>query len=168
MLGLFTAVLLVLLPASGRACSRILYKQEGLPAFSARTMDWGFSFEDYLLISPRGRCMDGGLGDQGHSARWTAKYGSVVSSVNGWLSTMFSSRTGAKFDFEKDGASDGINEKGLAAHLLYLEATKYAEDSEESRAGVSYLRWVRYLLDTCASVEEAMEAMRHVRVADVF
>merc|ERR1712060_748218 len=35
------------------------------------------------------------------------------------------------------------------------------------RAGVSYVRWVRYLLDTCATVEDTVEAMRHVRVADV-
>lgn len=156
------------LPAGVWSCSRIIHNEPGHPVYSARTMDWSFSFDDFLMVIPRGQLMDGGLGENASSATWTSKYGSVISSVNGWLGTKYSSRTGALFDFEKDGASDGINEKGLAAHLLYLEATQYPPDGDgDARAGVTYVRWVRYLLDTCATVGEAIAAMQRVRVADV-
>jgi len=168
MAGQVAVLLVASLPAGVWSCSRILHNEPGRPVYSARTMDWSFPFNDFLLVIPRGQRMDGGLGENASSATWTSKYGSVISSVNGWLGTQYSSRTGALFDFEKDGASDGINEKGLAAHLLYLEATQYPPDSDgDARAGVTYVRWVRYLLDTCATVGEAVAAMQRVRVADV-
>ena len=107
--------------------------------------------------------MDGGLGHAGLSKLWTVKYGSVVSSINTWLSTANSSFTGRPFSYVHDGGTDGINEAGLGAHLLYLGVTQYGPQSSEE--SVSYVRVVRYLLDTCASVSEAVQAMRGIRVA---
>jgi len=159
-------VLLACGPIVATACSRGLFNEEGYPVISARTMDWEFPFNDTLLINPRGVRMDGGLGRAGKSKTWKVKYGSVVSSINTWLSKAVSSLTGERFDYLHDGATDGINEAGLGAHLLYLEATKYPEVAQDVE-GISYVRWVRYLLDTCASVREAVEAMKSVRVAGV-
>ncbi len=74
-------------------------------------MDWYHSFEDMVFVYPRGQKMDGGV-DGGFA--WTSKYGSVGCSVIGWAEQF-------GFDFVKDGHTDGINEKGLAAHLLDLK-----------------------------------------------
>eukprot|EP00670_Eutreptiella_braarudii_P005524 CAMPEP_0174284830 /NCGR_PEP_ID=MMETSP0809-20121228/6845_1 /TAXON_ID=73025 ORGANISM="Eutreptiella gymnastica-like, Strain CCMP1594" /NCGR_SAMPLE_ID=MMETSP0809 /ASSEMBLY_ACC=CAM_ASM_000658 /LENGTH=406 /DNA_ID=CAMNT_0015380473 /DNA_START=15 /DNA_END=1235 /DNA_ORIENTATION=+ len=149
--------LVVLLPAV-HACSRILWtKYSNSFVMSGRSMDWVFSFDDYLYVVPRGIPMDGGMGKG--SARWTSKYGSVVSSMSGW-----SSKHG--FDFVRDGGTDGINEKGLAVHVLLLEATEYPPPDKDI-PGVSYLRWARYLLDNFATVAEAVEGTKKVHILSV-
>jgi choloylglycine hydrolase len=91
------------------------------------------------------------------AAQWTSKYGSVVCSIIPYA---------RKYGFEvDDGGTDGINEKGLGAHVLYLEATQYAEP--DATPAVSYLRWARYILDNFATVKEAVEGMKNIRIAAV-
>jgi len=157
-------VLLAFGPSRALGCSRAFFNAEGYPAVSARTMDWMYPFNDSLLINPRGSKMDGGMGPAGRSREWTVKYGSVVSSMNTWLSTTKSSFTGRHFDYVRDGGTAGINEAGLGAHLLYLEATEYGPLGT-GRELVSYARAVRYLLDTCATVRQAVAAMEAVQLA---
>eukprot|EP00931_Biecheleriopsis_adriatica_P041912 TRINITY_DN238_c0_g1_i6.p1 TRINITY_DN238_c0_g1~~TRINITY_DN238_c0_g1_i6.p1 ORF type:complete len:407 (+),score=67.81 TRINITY_DN238_c0_g1_i6:145-1221(+) len=150
------------------ACSRLLMNRAGSPVVSARTMDW-FNvphFGDLILVNPRGQLMDGGLANSSSSMVWTSKYGSIVASIHDWAGNLYSSHTREHFDFEKDGAIDGLNEKGLAAHMLGLEVTGWAPVPSQP-VGVTYLRWTRYLLDTCASVEEAVAAMKLVQISDV-
>jgi choloylglycine hydrolase len=141
-------------PQAG-ACSRVLWNNNGKFVVAARTMDWSHSFEDMLFVYPRGQKMDG---DVDGGVEWTSKYGSVGCSVIGYAKQY-------GFDFVKDGHSDGINEKGLAAHLLYLEETIYAEPDD--RPGLSYMRWVRYILDNFATVDEAVAGMKGVRIVPV-
>lgn len=69
------------------------------------------------------------------------------------------------FDFDKDGGTDGMNEKGLAAHLLYLEATgEYPKRGTEGKPGVTYMRLVRYVLDNFATVAEAIAGLQEVNI----
>ena len=96
--------------ASVNACSRVLWNTNGKAVVTARTMDWDHSFDDLLFVYPRGLKMEGGVDDP---AKWTSKYGSVCASV-----LPFAKKYGYGM---QDGVSDGINEKGLSAHLLYLE-----------------------------------------------
>ena len=159
----FTAVILtavmtlnlawIAMPAN--ACSRILWNTNGDLVISVRSMDWDHSFEDLLFIYPRGVKKDGGAGEK--SAQWTSKYGSLVASIYTFAS---------KYGFGLyDGATEGINEKGLAAHILYLEETDY--EKEDDRAGVTYMRWLEYLLDNFATVDEAVAGMKDVRIVPV-
>ena len=146
--------LLLTVGPNAEACSRVVWENsKGVVA--ARTMDWSHSFDDFLFVYPRGLEMDGGV--EG-AVTWKSKYGSVGCSVIGYAEQY-------GYDFVKDGHTDGINEKGLSAHLLYLEETKYAKPDE--RPGLSYLRWVRYVLDNFATVEEAVEGMKKVRIVPV-
>ena len=85
---------------------------------------------------------DGGTGSG--ACTWTSRWGSVA--VTAW---------GA-------GTSDALNEAGLGAHLLYLEATGYGPD--DGRPTLSNLRWVLWLVDTCASVDEAVGRLGEVRI----
>ncbi len=139
-----------------QACSRVLWNTNGDIVTTARSMDWEFSFEDWLFVNPRGIEMNGGKVED--AATWTSKYGSLDISIIG-----FAQKLG--YDFTADGASDGMNEKGLTAHMLYLEATQYPE--ADGRPSVSFLRWVRYILDNFATVEEAVEGMKGIRIAPV-
>ena len=112
------------------ACSRVLWNNNGKAVVSARSMDWSHTFDDMLFVYPRGQEMDGGV-DGG--AKWTSKYGSVGCSVIGYAKKY-------GFDFVKDGHTDGINEKGLAAHLLYLEETVYPKADDRSAVSCLYQR----------------------------
>jgi penicillin V acylase-like amidase (Ntn superfamily) len=154
-LVLLVAVVSFLANPLAHACSRILWNNNGKVVVTARTMDWSHSFEDMLFVYPRGQKMDGGV-DGG--VEWTSRYGSVGCSVIG-----YAKRYG--FDFVKDGHTDGINEKGLAVHLLYLEETEYA--APDDRPTLSYLRWTRYMLDNFATVNEAVAGMKKVRIVPV-
>jgi len=57
------------------------------------------------------------------------------------------------------GAMDGINEAGLAVALLADNETPEPEPTGGPRVGLSEQQVVRYLLDTCATVDEAKEAL---------
>jgi len=57
------------------------------------------------------------------------------------------------------GAMDGINEAGLSVALLADNETPDPEPTGSPRVGLAEHQVVRYLLDTCATVAEAREAM---------
>jgi penicillin V acylase-like amidase (Ntn superfamily) len=145
-----SAAAVVLVAASwngGRACSRVLWKTEHVGVFAARSLDWHEIITPVMMTYPRGMKLGGEVGD--NSAAWTSKYGSLV--VNG-----------ANYD---GIAIDGMNEKGLTAHLLYLDATDY--EKRDSRPGVSYLYWLRYVLDNNATVAEALASLETIQVVPV-
>ena len=154
-LTLIVALCALLSNPLAHACSRVLWNSNGKAVVCGRTLDWSHSFDDMLFIHPRGRKMDGGV-DGG--AEWTSKYGSVGCSIIGYAKKY-------NYDYVKDGDTDGLNERGLAAHLLYLKETAYPK--VDDRPAVSYLRWVRYVLDNFATVEEAVAGMKKVRIAPV-
>jgi choloylglycine hydrolase len=109
-------------------------------------MDWPESTEPVLTVFPRGMQRDGGrLGSQSvvaeKPARWTSKYGSVVTTVYGV------------------GTADGFNEKGFGIHMLYLTVTDFGP-RDNSKLGVHAGLWGQYLLDNAASVTEALELMK--------
>jgi choloylglycine hydrolase len=69
-------------------CSPILWNDNGLAVISARTMDWPESTQPVLTVLPRGMKRDGGIADdqvivKDNLARWTSKYGSMVTTVYG-------------------------------------------------------------------------------------
>jgi predicted choloylglycine hydrolase len=57
------------------------------------------------------------------------------------------------------GGMDGINEAGLSVALLADNETPEPEPTGGPQVGLSEQQVVRYLLDTCATVEEAKEAL---------
>ena len=84
---------------AAEGCSRIFWNDNGVTMISGRTFDWEHNFNDVLWVMPKGIKREGRAG--ANSASWTSKYGSLVV-VSG------------------NGASDGLNEAGLAAHLALL------------------------------------------------
>ena len=80
----------------------------------------------------------------GQPLTWTSRYGSVVTSAYDICST------------------DGMNEAGLVANLLWLAESAYPE-WDGSTPGLSIAAWVQYILDTCATVDEAVAEMESGR-----
>lgn len=91
--------------AGSLACTRLVYLGNNDDVITARSMDWKLDVATNLYILPRGIARTGESGP--NSIKWTAKYGSVVA-------------TG--YDVS---TTDGMNEKGLAAELLWLVESQY-------------------------------------------
>lgn len=117
------------------ACTRLVYKGLGDLVITARSMDWKTEIETNLWVFPRGMKRGGLAGPQ--SLAWTSKYGSVVAS-----------------SFEIS-TSDGMNEKGLVANLLWLAESEY-EKHDPNKPTLTIAAWAQYTLDNFATVQEAV------------
>ncbi|MBK8612051.1 MAG: linear amide C-N hydrolase [Flavobacteriales bacterium] len=123
------------------ACTRVVYQGPNSTVITARSMDWKEEIPANLWALPRGMQRSGSVGP--NSIAWTAKYGSVVTS---------------SWDI---ASSDGMNEKGLVANMLWLVESEYESfDPQGSRKGLSISLWAQYLLDNFATVAEAVTELR--------
>jgi len=125
------------LPQGGEACTRTLYVGDDETVITGRNMDWMQSMETALWVFPRGMARDGRAGPD--SPSWVSKYGSLVAS---------------SYDL---ATSDGMNEKGLVANLLYLAESDYGEDA--ALPPLSIALWAQYTLDNYATVAEAVQGL---------
>ncbi|RFM25755.1 linear amide C-N hydrolase [Deminuibacter soli] len=121
------------------ACTRVVYKGTNGTILTARSMDWQEDIGTNLWIFPRGMQRDGRVGPQ--SLKWKSKYGSVIASA---------------YDIS---TSDGMNEKGLVANLLWLVESEYPK-WDQQKPGLSIAAWTQYVLDNFATVAEAVQAMQ--------
>lgn len=120
------------------ACTRIVYHGLNNTVLTARTMDWKEDSRSNLWIFPRGMERNGEVGS--NPLKWKSKYGSVITSAYDIAST------------------DGMNEKGLVANLLWLAESAYPE-WDQKKPGLSIAAWVQYMLDNFATVNEAVAYM---------
>lgn len=141
--------------ASGlaEACTRVLWNDNGYAVMVGRTMDWPESTEPVLVAFPRGMARDGGkaAGDvavRDNPMRWTSKYGSLATTIYGI------------------GTADGLNEAGLAAHMLYLNAADFGP-RDPAKPGLHAGLWAQYLLDNAATVGEALKLFEGVQIVTV-
>ena len=117
------------------ACTRVVYTGTEGEVVTGRTMDWKTELYSNIWVFPRGMERDGKTGE--NSLKWTSKYGSVVTSAFEIAST------------------DGMNEKGLVANLLWLPESEYPV-RDKSKPGLTIAAWVQYMLDNFATVNEAV------------
>ncbi len=117
------------------ACTRVVYKGQNNLILTARSMDWKEDIKSNIWVFPRGMDRNGAVG--ANSLKWKSKYGSVITSAYDISST------------------DGINEKGLVANLLWLAESEYPT-WDQKKPGLSIAAWVQYVLDSFATVDEAV------------
>ena len=99
------------------ACSRMLSAANGQAVLTARNMDWPVDAGTSLWVLPRGIQRDGMAGK--NSVKWTSKYASIVT-ASAWLPS------------GKSAVSDGMNEKGLVANMLWLDPSDYGKRDENA------------------------------------
>ncbi|CAH1677835.1 Choloylglycine hydrolase [Hyphomicrobiales bacterium] len=126
--------------ADAQACTRFVYFGAEGRVITARSMDWKSDVATNLWIMPRGVERTGEAGP--NSIRWTAKYGSVIASG---------------YDIS---TTDGINEAGLAANVLWLVESEYPKFEAGSKPGLTIAAWAQYVLDNFGTVAEAVAALR--------
>ena len=118
-----------------RACTRVVYQGNKDMVITGRTMDWKEDTRSNIWIFPRGMERNGEVGKD--PMRWKSKYGSVVTSAYDICST------------------DGMNEKGLVANLLWLAESSYPQWNDEKPA-LSNAAWMQYMLANIATMSEAV------------
>lgn len=128
-----------LLTAEAQACTRVVYQGPDGRILTGRNMDFKDPMISNFWVFPRGMKRSGAAGPR--SAEWTSKFGSLA--VSGYdISTV-----------------DGMNEAGLNASLLWLNATKFPED-DGTTSRMSLSIWAQFYLDQFATVSEAVEYTR--------
>lgn len=122
------------------ACTTVFWNNTGNEAkVVARSMDLYISDLPKIVVYPRGVQRSGEGGD--NSLMWQSKYGNVVVTI-----------------FNSHAVSDGMNEHGLAVHLLYLSGTQYETPNSDTQK-LSNLMWAQYILDNFKTVNEAITSV---------
>jgi penicillin V acylase-like amidase (Ntn superfamily) len=134
-------------------CTRVLWNDNKLSVLAGRTMDWPESTQPILTVAPRDYQRHGGkVGPvdviKENALEWKSRYGTMIVSVYGI------------------GTVDGLNEKGLAAHALYLQSTELPA-RDPAKPALQIGLWAQYLLDNAATVDEAISLMRDVQLVMV-
>lgn len=135
--GLLAFAGLQMAPAA-QACTRFVYLGAGDQVITARSMDWKTDVGTNLWAFPRGMRRSGEAGP--NSIEWTSKYGSVIASG---------------YDVS---TTDGMNEAGLVANVLWLVESSYPE-YDGTTPGLSLAAWAQYALDNFATVQEAVDGL---------
>lgn len=120
------------------ACTRFVYHGAGNEVMTARSMDYKIDTGTHLWVFPRGMARHGAAG--ANSLQWTSRYGSVIASA---------------YDI---ATTDGMNEAGLVANLLWLAESEYPQRGS-GKPGLSISVWTQYMLDNFATVDEAVKAL---------
>ncbi|WP_300672171.1 linear amide C-N hydrolase [Soonwooa sp.] len=123
------------------ACTRLVYKGPENTVITARSMDWKDEIDANIWAFPRGIERNGNVGK--NSVKWTSKYGSLITSA---------------WDI---ATTDGINEKGLVANVLWLVESQYPKFNPEGKdKGITISAWAQYVLDNFESVKEAVNELK--------
>lgn len=121
------------------ACTRVVYKGPNETVLTGRSMDFSMEIAANQWVFPRGMKRNGEVGK--NSIDWVSKYGSLT--VSSWdIST-----------------TDGMNEKGLVANMLWLVESEYPvfEKNGKGKKGMAISLWAQYALDNFATVAEAVK-----------
>ena len=119
-------------------CTRVMWpdtgEATGHSVLVGRNMDFHKDLLTNLWKQPRGAQRDDAVAGR---LTWTSTYGSVVATA---------------FDIT---STDGLNEAGLAGHILWLAESTYGEP-DDSRTQLGQGIWLQYFLDNFATVAEAV------------
>lgn len=143
-LAIIASLSCALTPILADACSVAFWNNNSKAKVVARSMDLYTSDMPLIQVNPAGMERKSTIGKK--PLTWTSKYGSIVVTA-----------------FHTDTASDGMNEHGLNAHLLYLDGTKYPVENPDM-ASLSNAQWAQYILDNFKTVKEALASMDQYQV----
>lgn len=128
----------LLTTTTATACTRCLRVFADGTVVVGRSMDWVEDPGSEIWLFPRGMKRHGNAGPG--SFEWTSVHGSVGVSFYGVATAC------------------GMNEKGLVANLLYLAESNYGTPVAD-RPNLSIGGWAQYVLDSYATVAEAVTAL---------
>ncbi len=129
------------------ACSTMHVKSaDGRGKWVGKTYDWDLGHGS-LYVNQKDRIKVNTHPYSPKKFSWTSAYGSLTFS-----------------QFGKEFPVSGINEKDLIVETLWLNSSAYPDLNEQGVALLNELQWVQYILDTSASVEEAISQAAQVDI----
>jgi len=138
-------LLAVSLGSPSPACTSFCFNTPDGPIF-ATNLDL-MTGDGHLFINRRGIAKTGyNTSTLGETAEWVSLYGSVTFNLVG-----------------RELPWGGMNEAGLVVSTMQLNASRCPD--ADARPPLSEAGLVQYLLDTCASVQEALAVAQEVRLA---
>ena len=147
-----SALCLAALFSSVQACTAFQLKAQDGSLVYGRSMEFGFRMASDLLIVSQGTQYIGTAPQGEPGLKWTVKYGFV--GMNQKIATTI--------------VSDGMNEKGLIASILYLPGFAKYENPDSVRTDRTLGAWElpTFLLSTCSTINEVKIALANVLVAE--
>lgn len=124
---------------NAEGCTRVTFVGDSGIVITGRSLDWKTRIPTNIYVFPRG--LERVSHNTDRSIRWTSAYASVCA---------------VGYDC---GVTEGMNEKGLVANLLYLPGTSYAAEGD-TRPFMSTALWASYVLDNFATVSEAVAQLK--------
>ncbi len=118
------------------ACTRVTYHGADSLIIIGRSLDWKTPIPTNVYVYPRGMKKMGS--DLPGAVTWTSRYGAVYA---------------VGYDA---GVTEGMNEKGLSVNGLFCKGTIYYNDENSNRAPMSLAMFTAWILDNCATTEEAI------------
>jgi choloylglycine hydrolase len=144
--------LAALTPSAAPACTGITIKPKDGSVIFARTLEFAVDLKSNILVVPRGTDFVGNTPGGKPGLRWKSKYGIVGMNA-----------------FGLPIIADGLNEKGLHVGLFYFPG--YAQYQAVTDQNIPHTlapeQLSGYILGTCGTVAEAVEAAKGVKVAEV-
>ncbi|GLS83271.1 linear amide C-N hydrolase [Paraferrimonas haliotis] len=144
---LIAAASITALTPVAEACSRFTLETPHGVA-TVRSLDWGQQLGNVAQVNPVGIQRNSEAPSYANAMQWTTKYHSIAQ---------------MEYEVFHGVASDAINEKGLAASLLYMaDSQEFIKDYKDNGApAVSFLDLVAYITETYATTEEAVRAFNN-------
>jgi len=146
-LAAVAAVIALNISAPALACTAFQITAKDGAQIYFRSMEFGYAFNSKLLVMPRGTEYTGTAPGGKPGLKWKAKYGAV----------------GLNVDVAPSIVADGQNEEGLAIGMLYLPGYAQYQDAASAPAEKTVSSWEvpTYLLGNCATVDEAVAALKN-------
>jgi penicillin V acylase-like amidase (Ntn superfamily) len=126
--------------STAQPCSRVMWVSGDKQVFVGRTQDWTEKVNSSFRKFPRGIDRVGAVAENAH--KWTSKYGSLVL---------------LGYDM---ATHEGVNEKGLCVHVLYLAGGTDFGKRDLTKEAIGVSQWAQYYIDNYATVVEAVEAQK--------
>lgn len=145
-----TAIATVFQCSQASACTGITLASKDSTQILARTIEWGGSdLNSRYVIVPRGYTQQSYVPGGTDGMKFTARYGYVGLAVE-----------------QKEFVAEGLNEAGLSAGLFYFpNYGKYEAFQPALKAeSIADLQLVSWILGSCRTVDEVMEAVKKVHV----
>ncbi len=149
LLATVVVALCVLANRPAAACTGIRILPKDGAVISARTLEFAADLRSDVIVVPRAKDYVGTAPGQQAGLHWKTRYAAV--GTNG---------------FDAPAIVEGFNEKGLSVGIFYFPGYGKYQDVSAADLPRAIAPWELpvYLLSTCATVPEALEAARGVRV----
>ncbi len=133
-------------------CTGIQVRSQDGGIVFARTMEFGPELASQLVVLPRGKSYTGSTPQGQPGITWSSKY--QVVGMNA---------------FDVPFVTDGLNEQGFYCGIFYFPGYAVYQDvsDDDIQRTLGSIELATYLLGNCRSVEEALQALDRVRVANV-